>query len=129
MGSAHRTLWASSEINSKIRHKGSLREEREEEQGSPYETPHFNGAGFVISRQHNIVVPHATVEKWRERYTHLPDFDTKLEKLAAIILDKGPKHAGWRSPTTWIPDKLAEDNQKAQQRVKAGGGSKRTYTR
>ena len=109
--------------------------EREAAQGSPQETPHFNGAGFVISKRHVVIIPHETVEAWRGRYLHLPAIDVKLVKLGTQILNAGPKHKAWNAPAPWIEDILATDNKKAEQeakvaeeklsRAKGTGGSKR----
>jgi hypothetical protein len=36
-----------------------------------------------------------------------------MQKLASVILKKGPLHAGWSNPEAWMVGCLADDNQKA----------------
>ena len=108
--------------------------------GPQADTPHFNGAGFVISEGHRIVIPHEIVERWQADYPHLPKLEVKLKKLGDQILKKGPNHPGWSSAAPWIEDILATDNKRAEQEAKvaeaklskANGGlpaARRIFTR
>jgi hypothetical protein len=75
--------------------------------------PHLTDAGFVISAEHKLIIPTATFEGWRHRFSAIHDLEAKLQRLAAVILKKGPMHVGWTNPEAWMVGCLAEDNQKA----------------
>lgn len=81
--------------------------------------PHMNGVGFVISAQHDLIIPMETIAKWRDRFPEI-DLEAKMEGLAAHILAKGPFGcpAGWQQPAAWMVSLLADENRKAK------GGSK-----
>jgi hypothetical protein len=76
-------------------------------------SPHLCGAGFVISAKPQLMISLATFESWRRRFPAIHDLEAKLQKLASVILKKGPMHAGWANPEAWMVGCLAEDNQKA----------------
>jgi hypothetical protein len=81
--------------------------------GNSNRQPHLTDAGFVISSEHEMIIPMATFESWRRRFQAIQDLEAKLQKLASVILKKGPMHAGWTNPEAWMVGCLAEDNQKA----------------
>jgi hypothetical protein len=87
---------------------------RGEDQPPKIATPHMNGRGFVISDEHDLMIPMKTVESWRDRFPHLPDLEAKMTKLGVHILHKGRAHEGWASPEGWMVGLLADDNQKAK---------------
>jgi hypothetical protein len=73
----------------------------------------MSSAGFVISSEHKLIIPASTVKSWQSRFSAIHDLEAKLQKLAAVILKKGPMHTGWTNPEAWMVGCLAEDNQKA----------------
>ena len=81
------------------------------------DVPHMNGKGFVISAKSDLYVPTEIVEAWRAKYTHIPDLEAVLMGLAAKILSKGIMHPGWQCPEGWMPQILADENQKFSDRA------------
>src|SRR5262245_40860893 len=75
--------------------------------------PHMSRAGFVISSEHGLIIPTATVESWQRRFSAIADLEAQMQKLASVVLKKGPTHPGWATPEAWMVGCLAEDNQKA----------------
>jgi hypothetical protein len=73
----------------------------------------MNGAGFVISAEHDLIIPADTVEKWRKKFTNLPDIEAAMSKLGTTILSKGRMHPGWNCPEGWMLGPLAEMNDEA----------------
>ena len=87
---------------------------RGEDQTPKIATPHMNGRGFVISDEHDLMIPMETVESWRRRFPYILDLEAKMTKLGTHILHKGRGHQGWTSPAGWMVGPLADDNQKAK---------------
>ena len=81
-------------------------------QGSARETPHLNGKGFIISAEHDLVIPAAEVEAFRQRYPLIPDLEATMTSLATSALAKGRSHAIWQSPGGWMMKPLSEINAK-----------------
>lgn len=81
------------------------------------DVPHMNGVGFVISAKHGLVIGHDFVDRWRERYPHIPDLEALLANLSTKILARGPMHPGWECPEGWMVSILAEENARAEGRA------------
>jgi hypothetical protein len=75
--------------------------------------PHLSRAGFVISKEHELIIPMETIECWQRRFPAIPDLEAQMQKLASVILRRGTMHPGWNCPGAWMAGCLAEDNQKA----------------
>ena len=87
-------------------------------QGSPRETPHLNGKGFIVSAEHDLVIPAEEVEAFRQRYPFIPDLDATMTSLATSALAKGRTHAIWQSPGGWMMKPLSEINAKSLEESK-----------
>jgi hypothetical protein len=96
----------------------------------PKDQPHMNGVGFVISAQHDLIIPLETIQRWRVRFPAIPDLEAKLEKLAAHILVKGPFGcaAGWQQPEAWMAGLLSDENSKAKAAQAKAQGPQKTST-
>src|SRR5262245_18517118 len=63
---------------------------------------------FVISEHHGLLIPAATVMRWRERFRHIADLEATMTGLGTTILTKGRSHAGWTFPEGWMVKLLSE---------------------
>ena len=79
-------------------------------QGSPRETTHLNGKGFIISSQPDLVIPAAKVEEFRKRFPCIPDLEATMTGLATSALAKGHSHPIWTSPDGWMMKPLSDIN-------------------
>jgi len=79
---------------------------------------HPSKGDFVISAEHGLAIPAKTVEQWRKRFPAIPDLEAKMQKLATVIVHKGPMHPGWTQPAGWMVGCLSDDNQRAGNEAK-----------
>ena len=78
------------------------------------DVPHMNGVGFVISKQHDLVIPLEIINGWRKSFPAIRNLEARLQKHSSYILRGGYMHPGWQCPEGWIAGLLDEDNAKAE---------------
>ena len=76
-------------------------------------SPHMNGVGFVISEEHGLFISAEVIDRWRTRFTALPDLEAAMGRLGATVLHRGVTHPGWTCPEGWMAGVLADMNAEA----------------
>jgi hypothetical protein len=80
--------------------------------------PHFDPMrGFVVSAERDVIIPLDQYASWGPRFPFLTDLEATVTGLAVNLLSKSHTHGGWDCAGGWMIKILAEENQKAEQRV------------